>query len=88
MKKTTLMALVAGMAVCMATQAQTPAQKGTPAQKEITFTSAAEKQQKIHELEQRIKINTIDQTYPAADLQAEKKELELVKKAKIKSSTH
>ena len=88
MKKTTLVALTVGMSVCMSIQAQTPAQKASPAQKEVTFATTAEKQQKIHELEQRIKVNSMDQTYPSADLQAEKKELELLKKAKIKSTNH
>lgn len=80
---------MAGLSIGSCVQAQTPEKKCVPAKKqELTFNSSKEKEQKIRELENRLKVNALDETYPFADLQKEKKELELVKQATINPVSH
>lgn len=55
-------------------------------QKSISFSSEKEKNQKIQQLETKIKTDLTDPTFPAEDLAKEKKELEAVKKAQVISN--
>jgi hypothetical protein len=65
---------------------QTAETKKTNDQKEIVFSTQNEKDACIKKMEDKLKIDLIDATYPSADLEKQKQELAKAKKTKITPS--
>jgi|GEM_PF-3156792 len=82
----TIRTLVAGTVLLLsapafAQTAAAPAKQSSA--QEITFATQAEKDAKIKELEEKLKVDMIDATYPKADLEKEKQTLARTRKALI-----
>lgn len=82
MKKLRLLLMLAGLSVTGISLAQT-----TPATPTV-FATQAEKDAKIAQLEAKIKTDTNDQTFPAAELAKEKKQLTVLKKAVVRPASN
>ncbi|MCW3071703.1 MAG: hypothetical protein JWO44_1593 [Bacteroidetes bacterium] len=82
----TIRTFIAGAAIFLSAQsfAQTAAASAKPnSAQEITFSTQAEKDAKIKQLEEKLKVDMIDATYPKADLEKEKQTLAKTRKARI-----
>lgn len=87
MKKTIYLAgIILGLGATSLCAQEAPTSKKTSSF--ISFASEKEKSSKIKELENKIKIDETDPSFPADELKKEKQQLAEMKKAKIVSTNN